>query len=266
MLTLQEISYLYGLFITDGYLCQGSKNTTYLKIELQEKDKELLYKIYDKCKGHINQRTRDTNFKTNYISTTLTITDTDVLKAIFDMDFPLEDKTNNARPPKGEYSKKDFWRGVIDGDGSLGIRKNGPYLSLTTKSEALKEAFVDLVQELTGFKMNVHRNKRDNIYNLTICSQKAKTVADWLYGEMPEFQLLRKYNKYCEMFNKEPKELDISTLPTIEEKSRSTYRKWTNEEIEYLKTHTKQESVEYLDRTKKAIELKRYQLKLKGEI
>ena len=39
------------------------------------------------------------------------------------MGFPIENKTINARPPICKYDINAFWRGVIDGDGSLGIRQ-----------------------------------------------------------------------------------------------------------------------------------------------
>ena len=169
------------------------------------------------------------------------------------MGFPLEDKTNNARPPITEYSRPDFWRGVIDGDGSLGIRKAGPYLNLTTKSELLKEAFVNLVKELTGFQMNVSRNKRDNIYNLTICAQKAKIVAEWIYGNNEDLCLQRKYEnylkieEYCEMH------------------SFKSLKVWTHEEEEYIKKHSIQESMEFLGRTRSSIKGKIERMKKKGE-
>ena len=82
--------------------------------------------------------------------------------------FPIRNKTEQLSLPI-EYSEPDFWRGVIDGDGSIGLKnvEQQPFLSLATKSELLKEGFCDYIHKLTGFRPNVNRNKRDNIFNET---------------------------------------------------------------------------------------------------
>ena len=245
---LEQISYLYGLLITDGYLV-NNKGYEYLSIELQELDREFLERLSKYFQCHLYSRTRNTNFKEDFSSIRLTISDNKIIEKILQMGFPKENKTLNAAPPITEYSEKDFWRGVIDGDGSLGIRKRGVYLNLTTKSEFLKNAFVSLVKNITGLEMNVHRNIRDNIYNLTVTSHNAQKLIKWIYEDsISDFYLPRKYEKYLEI-----KDLNI--------KSRVAPKKWTAEEIEYLNTHSNEECTQYLNRTLGAIQQKRYLLR-----
>ena len=167
------------------------------------------------------------------------------------MGFPKENKTLNANSPTKDYYRKDFWRGVIDGDGSLGIRKSGPYLSLTTKSEFLKEEFVKLVEDFTGFRMNVSRNQRDNIYNLTITANNAKVLAEWLYNEHPDLCLERKHQKSLEI-------KDYILKP-------SKGVRWTKEEEDFIRKHSVKESSEALGRTEGSIRAKIKRMRGKGE-
>ena len=90
----------------------------------------------------------------------------------------LEIPTNTIHKPTDEYDEDYFWLGVIDGDGSLGMKGDGhPYINLTTKSEQLKEDFLDYIEKLTNFRPSVSKNKRDNIYNITVGSKKAQIIA-----------------------------------------------------------------------------------------
>lgn len=128
------LSYIYGLFVTDGWTSNG-----HLSIELSDKDKDLLLNIKSIFpEATLTSRTRDTNFSMNYTCYKLSFCSMPLVKYFYSIGFPQYDKTNTAAPPSFNYSKTDFWRGVIDGDGSLGLRKAAqkykqPFISLTTK-------------------------------------------------------------------------------------------------------------------------------------
>ena len=203
-LTNEECSYLYGLFITDGFLTtrqrDNGKIDYSLGIELQEKDKDILEKIYQLLpEGHIYSRIRDTNFKTNYSCYSFYYLKQDFLLWLIEKGFPLKNKTENACPPNWEYDENAFWRGVIDGDGSIGLRYTRnilyPFISLTTKSEPLKLAYHEYLLKTINFNEKNHRNKRDNIYNITICNNRAMLLGENLYKNATIF-LDRKHNEY----------------------------------------------------------------------
>ena len=208
-LTNEQLSYLYGLFITDGFLIIKKKTDNHiyytLGIELQEKDKDILEKIHQLLpEGHVYQRTRNTNFKNNYTCYSFYYLKQDFPLWLIQNGFPLENKTENAIPPIWEYDENAFWRGVIDGDGSLGIRKCGtkigtePYISLTTKSDQLKLAYHNYILKITGFNEKNKRNKRDNVYNIVLAKSRCWKICNELYKN-DSIHLNRKYNKYLEI-------------------------------------------------------------------
>lgn len=76
---LEQISYLYGLLITDGYLV-NNKGYEYLSIELQELDREFLERLSKYFQCHLYSRTRNTNFKEDFSSIRLTISDNKIIE------------------------------------------------------------------------------------------------------------------------------------------------------------------------------------------
>lgn len=206
-LTNEQLSYLYGLFITDGFLTIKKKENNHiyymLGIELQEKDKDILEKIYQLLpEGHIYQRIRNTNFKNDYICYSFYYLKQDFPLWLIENGFPLENKTELAAPPNWNYDENAFWRGVLDGDGSIGLRHTKqwlyPFISLTTKSEKLKLAYHNFLLKTINFNERNKRNKRDNIYNITICNKRAIALSKIIYKDNT-IHLDRKYNKYLEI-------------------------------------------------------------------
>ena len=114
-----------------------------------------------------------------------------VLNSLLDKFVPQEDKTNNAYVPESFLFSPSLWRGILDGDGCCGYRKETPYIGFTTKSESLKDAFCILVEQIVGQKIIATRNKRDNVYNLGVTSVNAKILAEWLLS-VDTFYIKRK--------------------------------------------------------------------------
>lgn len=205
-LTLEEKSYIYGLLITDGtmYVKNAETYTGQVQLEVSKKDEDIVDKLNSIISHSTKrERVRNTNFKENHRSAIFAISRQSFIKDLIDFGFPLENKTINARPPITDYDKDAFWRGVIDGDGSIGLCRRShseetyAFLSLTTKSEILKNEFCKYVKFITGKELHPNRNKRDDIYNITITSSICIKILKEIYKNATIY-LDRKYNKYLE--------------------------------------------------------------------
>ncbi len=155
-------SYIVGLLQTDGHLHEY-KGKGKLSIELSEKDADIIYRIAPMINStySITKRVRTTNFKENYVSVLLTVCTINVRKKYKEYGLPVGKKSNIIAPPEIPYFETDYYRGIIDGDGSVGITStNKPFISLFTKSRILIESYKQFVLKITGIERNVSVNKR----------------------------------------------------------------------------------------------------------
>lgn len=197
-------SYIFGLLMTDGNLSLSDRNRGKVRLELSIKDKDIIDKLVELIPNStFSERIRTTNFHNNYHSVIFRNSTIAFRTFLIENGFPTKNKTLNATVPTDAYSEIDFWRGVIDGDGSLGITNNNkPYISLATKSEGLKNAYCLFLHNHFNIEKNVNRNKRDNIYNIMVIGDKAVDIAKLLYLSNDEsIHLNRKYQKALEMQN-----------------------------------------------------------------
>ncbi len=181
-------SYLLGFLQSDGHRATSNHNS--IQIELSIKDIDILEKIKQSfgLSSNIMQRTRDTNFKENYTSCRLHF-HKDYICDIIDF-IPFGSKSYNVKPPMNiMYSEFDYWRGFIDGDGSLGFRKSSsnkkygvePFISIATSSEYIARSFEKFVFKHFYSKNHSNRNKRDEQFNITIAGYYCTLVVEKLY-------------------------------------------------------------------------------------
>ncbi|KKM82790.1 hypothetical protein LCGC14_1315880, partial [marine sediment metagenome] len=147
----------------------------------------------------------------------------------------------------------DYWRGIIDGDGSLGITgKNLPFLGLVTDSDNLAEQFVSFLKNITGKNKTLNRNKRDNIYNILISREDAQKVVKKLYYK-DCICLDRKKNRAKEVMSwKRPKNMIKKTYKV---------REWGKKEEKFILSHSITESMKKLERTRSSVETRLWRLK-----
>lgn len=243
-------SYLYGLILTDGSLYLQSRNRGRIAIELQASDIDLLYQLQQQIPhSSIHTRTRDTNFKKNYQSVIFTNYQKEFRDRFINYGIPLKNKKTIGTVPMVPYSINDFWRGVYDGNGSIGFTsKNEPFVSLVTKSEPLKEELCKLLASKFNIHKNINPNQRDKIFNIVLKNEDAIQFCDFLYENAPIY-LQRKYDEYQKM------KTWIRTKPRLREQS------WSMAEIQYIQTHTIQESMTHLHRTKSSIKTKLWRIR-----
>lgn len=76
--------------------------------------------------------------------------------------------------------------------------KNIPYMSFCTKSEHIKLFICDHINNTLNIEKHPTRNKRDNIYNITLTKEQSQQYGNLLYDNSKIF-LDRKYNKYIDI-------------------------------------------------------------------
>jgi hypothetical protein len=250
-----EHAYFFGLAQTDGHLRSNTRNRGCLSIELQEKDSAIIEKCQElfSCNSTITKRTRDNNFKMNYSTITLNIFDLEFRTEIEQLGLPVGSKSGIVKPPTVSFSEPDYWRGVIDGDGSLGLTESGRcFLALVTQSEDLKDAFIEYCFRLTGLTKSLKRNARDNIYNIMYCDESAQQIVKELYYDGC-FCLDRKLEKSKEV-------LDWVRDPNCR---KVTWQKkqWDDEQDQILLSNTLEKAAELLDRNVKSCKMRLFRLK-----
>lgn len=212
-LTDSNIAYIFGLFQTDGHLSANTRNRGRLSLEINIKDQNIIHDIAKilPVTYTIKYRTRTTNFKKSNKSIILNIFDLSFRQELILLGLPIGNKSKIIKPPTTQYSEKDYWRGIIDGDGSLGFCKSGkyivPFISLITTSKNLYLAYKKFVFKIINHIVNINPNKRDNAYNIILKSEDAQKMINYLYSNSNIF-IKRKQDIAKEIIKwKRPKEM-----------------------------------------------------------
>lgn len=96
----------------------------------------------------------------------------------------------------GLENSHHFWRGVVDGDGCIGIYGKHQAVLDLSGSRRLTQQFLNFVKTITN--VNTSTKKRGNIYNVRIYGSHAIKVISNLYTDCT-IALDRKYNKAIKM-------------------------------------------------------------------
>lgn len=200
-------SYFYGFFLADGNLQFNGRKPEHLRgkaqIEIRKSDAELLHKfqLLFPDISTLKHRCRDTNFKDDYESSVFTIFSIDFRKELLEYGLTYGKKSDTISPPKADYCISDFWRGYIDGDGSLGFTGAGiPFLSVVISSEVMAEEYLKFLSSNFNIIKKTSRNKRDNVYNIMVINEDAQNVVKFLYGTSC-LSMERKANKAQEILS-----------------------------------------------------------------
>ena len=208
----EEKAYILGMLASDGTITDIPDCGNYtIKLVLQNKDRNILEKI----KNALNTQTQIKEFE----STTklpqgalctskfcsLTIHGKQLVRDIEKLGVtPAKSKTlliNYALIPQ-EF-KKDFWRGLIDGDGSFGIYGKKQILSLTiTTSLAMSEATKnEILKIFPSMKINYYHaiGCDENTMRLMITAQDdVYKFLSYVY-ENSQIFLDRKYQDFLKI-------------------------------------------------------------------
>lgn len=183
-LSIPEHAYLFGLLQTDGHHQASTRNRGRITIELAADDAVLLHRLVDIVPWYssVRYRTRDTNFRDSYRSATWTLSSWDARAELTLLGLPPGPKSSTASPPSAHHARRDYVRGLVDGDGSVGFTGSGkPFVSFVSASEALIRYFEAFGEEITGVPRRTNRNRRDGVFNPMYQSDAAAALARYLY-------------------------------------------------------------------------------------
>ncbi|MFD9316878.1 LAGLIDADG family homing endonuclease [Streptomyces sp. NPDC060053] len=183
-LRVPEYAYMFGFLQADGNLYQGAGRKGRLTVEINAKDVQILrhFQKLTPYYSNITARTRCTNFAASHSSATWTLCSLEARTTLNELGLPYGRKSKTVAPPHGDFSPRDYLRGLIDADGSVGYTAKGfPFISLTTASTAIGTYLCRYAQQLTGAERNIKRNARDAIYNILYTKEKAQKLATELY-------------------------------------------------------------------------------------
>ncbi|WP_330290309.1 SANT/Myb-like DNA-binding domain-containing protein [Streptomyces sp. NBC_00576] len=185
-LTVPEYAYMFGFLQADGHLHQGPGQKGRLTVELNVRDVDLLYRFkhLTPYNSSVTERVRSTNFAESHHSATWTLCSLEARTTLNQLGLPYGRKSTNIAPPLGAFSRRDYLRGLIDADGSIGYTGPGrPFMSLTTSSTAIGTYLCSYAQEKAGVERVIKRNTRDEVYNISYEKEAAQTlVADLYYS------------------------------------------------------------------------------------
>lgn len=250
-MNIENKSYVYGLLGADGCLRLESRNRGSISMEISKRDEDIVHKLSTLIPNSIvSERTRNTNFKDNYQSITFANYHKPFRDMLIDFGYPTKDKKNLLTTPSSLYSKRDFWRGIIDADGSIGYTSDGsPFVSLVVVGESLKDEYLNLLDYEFGIVKNVKRNVRDSVYNITVKHEDALSLSNYLYKDSCLY-IDRKYNSYL-------------TLLSWKRTSRKLGgRSFSDAEVDYILRHSIEECMEELGRSRSSIYMKKQRLSI----
>lgn len=187
------------MIMTDGYIIKDYEG---FGIQLTKKDGYILEKIRDLV-GGTNPITKiDCSHKRKHMPGTKDMARLHVFSRKIAEDLKklgvTRRKTKTLRyngcVPKKYLSS--FFRGLVDGDGTIGLRKNGyPWFSLSSASKN----FLNDLSNVKKYKWKVgeSKTKTGHIYSLRILGGQAEIIKfyKWIYEYSSDLYLRRKYEK-----------------------------------------------------------------------
>ncbi|MFC8955714.1 LAGLIDADG family homing endonuclease [Streptomyces sp. NPDC057101] len=183
-LTDPKYAYMFGFLQADGHLSQGTGRKGRLTAEINARDIHILHEFQRLTPYYssVTERVRTTNFAKQHHSATWTLCALEARTVINELGIPYGKKSWIIRPPRGDFSRPDYLRGVIDADGSLGWTAEGiPFLSFTSASTALAAYLCHYAKKITGAERIARRNARDQVYVITYYKEQAQQLAEHLY-------------------------------------------------------------------------------------
>lgn len=193
----EPAAYYYGFLVTDG--CLG-KNKNHVTLSLSHEDTHILETMKWWMESYAEINTDICNRKSGHITIMKRFTFANKIVRLSLESHGLHPQKSKIATVPNTYShdnswSKHFWRGVIDGDGSLYINTNKCRVINLVGSLDLCEKFRDYCNSKISISMVPSITKTDNIFSVSFAGRNAIEIAKHLYLDSdPKYRLVRKYN------------------------------------------------------------------------
>lgn len=197
-MTDEKSAYFYGWILSDGCLSNDGK---YVSLEIHREDEYILHKLkeYLQTGATVGQYTHKDRRNGNvYFSSKLSFGDKVVIQRLKDLGLTSR-KSLKEKCPEDLKFNRHFWRGYMDGDGSIYRGKN-PRIEIHG-GESIANSFKDYCEYL-GVKASIgsQHNKNSIVYTCRVSGlERSKVVADKLYSDSSVY-LPRKYQTYLDRY------------------------------------------------------------------
>ncbi len=201
-----ECAYFYGWLLTDGNITKREYGYQ-VSIELNVKDIKVLESLSNyigngcsvKTRDRFDKRTENTYYMCSYSFSQSFITERLITLG-------LEPKKSLRESCPDEFlHNRDFWRGVLEGDGYLSKLSSDTNMQICGSEELCNQWFdycKSIVPEMHMRVAPQNKNKSEVFYSTYSGRfEECKSVLDSLYLGVPEhLRLERKYNLYVGRF------------------------------------------------------------------
>ncbi|MGW3559011.1 LAGLIDADG family homing endonuclease [Streptomyces sp. NPDC000963] len=222
-------AYMFGFLQADGHLSSQSRQRGRLTVEINARDIQILreFQQLTPYNSSITERTRATNFSKSHHSAIWTLSSLEARTTLNRLGLPYGKKSKKITPPRVPFSRRDYLRGVIDADGSVGFTGQGfPFVSLTTSSTAVGAYLCHYTKKITGTERQIKRNTRDGVYNVVYTKEAAVQLAAHLY--YPDCLALERKRTNAE---------GLGAWVRPEDMRVSSHRRWKTSEDRVLLAH-----------------------------
>lgn len=208
--TNSEAAYWLGFLMGDGSIVKNR-----LSCELADIDKNHLFLLKEFLQSTHPVKFYDSRKAGWYGSCKIEVHSPHLVRTLSTYGIIQGKSTKNVWIKKGLMKIPDFWRGMIDSDGSIKIRKTKegyelPYLSLCGTKKLMRQ-FIAFVRSHTSTKATPIKGKGNYYWRVTLEGKPARKIVKLLYGE-GRVALERKNQVAQEIILRFPPELDECEL------------------------------------------------------
>jgi hypothetical protein len=188
----EQVLYWIGLIYTDGHVNVSGKDNS-IEVTLHEQDRELLekFKKFLNCSNLIVKQKGSDCCRLRFFSER-------IVNLLSELGF-TNNKSKTLIPHEKLKHSRHFWRGCVDGDGSLYVSNQkgykSPAVSLCGTEDTCK-GFLQFLKENAIITVRIPKQGK-GVHSVAFTWQLALQIIDLLYKDSTVY-LERKYHKYLE--------------------------------------------------------------------